>query len=102
MRIKLTKPQFQISQSNKRFRVLISGRRFGKTYLCITEMMKYAAKPKQTIWYVAPTFKMAKDICWSDLKEILNAFNWIEDINETTLTIRIRQSGSTISNEKKE
>ncbi len=63
MRIKLTKPQFQISQSNKRFRVLISGRRFGKTYLCITEMMKYAAKPKQTIWYVAPTFKMAKDIC---------------------------------------
>ena len=97
MRIKLTKPQFQISQSNKRFRVLISGRRFGKTYLCITEMMKYAAKPKQTIWYVAPTFKMAKDICWSDLKETLNAFNWIEDINETTLTIRMRQSGSTIS-----
>ena len=43
MRIKLTKPQFQISQSNKRFRVPISGRRFGKTYLTIIEMMKQAS-----------------------------------------------------------
>jgi phage terminase large subunit len=40
---------------------------------------------------------MAKDICWSALKEMLNMFNWIEDINETTMTITIRQSNSTIS-----
>ena len=97
MKIKLTKPQYEVSSSNKRFRVLISGRRFGKTYLCITEMMKYASRPNQQIWYVAPTFKMAKEICWSNLKEMLNQFNWIEDINETTLTIKIRKSHSTIS-----
>ena len=97
MKISLTKSQHKISQSNKRFRVLISGRRFGKTYLAITEMMKYASKPNQKIWYIAPTLKMAKDICWSSLKEILNQFNWIEDINETTLTITIRKSNSTIS-----
>jgi len=97
MKITLTKPQHLISSSNKRFRVLISGRRFGKTYLAITEMMKYASKPNQRIWYVAPTLKMAKDICWSKLKEVLNEFNWIEDINETTLTITIRKSNSTIS-----
>ena len=70
MKISLTKSQHKISQSNKRFRVLISGRRFGKTYLAITEMMKYASKPNQKIWYIAPTLKMAKDICWSSLKEI--------------------------------
>ena len=97
MKIKLTKPQYEVSSSKKRFRVLISGRRFGKTYLCITEMMKYASQPNQQIWYVAPTFKMAKEICWSNLKEMLNQFNWIEDINETTLTIRIRKTNSTIS-----
>ena len=97
MKISLTKSQHKVSQSNKRFRVLISGRRFGKTYLAITEMMKYASKPNQRIWYVAPTFKMAKDICWSQLKEVLNQFNWIEDINETTLTITIRKTNSTIS-----
>ena len=54
-------------KSDKRFRVLISGRRVGKTYLCITEMMKYASRPNQHIWQ-APTFKMAKEICWSNLK----------------------------------
>lgn len=97
MKIKLTSPQYQVTKSKKRFRVLISGRRFGKTYLAITEMMKYAAKPNQRIWYVAPTLKMAKDICWASLKETLNEFNWIEDINETTLTVTIRKTGSTIS-----
>ena len=97
MKISLTKSQHKVSQSKKRFRVLISGRRFGKTYLCITEMMKYATKPNQNIWYVAPTFKMAKEICWSNLKIILNEFNWIEDINETNLTIRIKKSNSVIS-----
>ena len=62
MKINLTKPQYQVSTSDNRFRVLISGRRFGKTFLCITEMMKYASKVNQTIWYVAPTFKMAREI----------------------------------------
>jgi PBSX family phage terminase large subunit len=97
MKITLTKPQLKVSSSSARFRVLISGRRFGKTYLAVTEMMKYASQPNRRIWYVAPTFKMAKDICWSALKEMLNQFNWIEDINETTMTITIRQSNSTIS-----
>ena len=50
MKIKLTKPQYEVSSSKARFRVLISGRRFGKTYLAITEMMKYAAIPNQRIW----------------------------------------------------
>ena len=97
MKVKLTKPQFKVSNSQKRFRVLISGRRFGKTYLTIVEMMKLASQLNKTIWYVAPTLKMAKEICWSDLKRVLAEYNWIEDINETTLTIRIKKTGSTIS-----
>jgi len=97
MKISLTKPQLKVSSSKARFRILISGRRFGKTFLCITEMMKYATQPNQKIWYVAPTFKMAKEIVWANLKEMLNQFNWIEDINETTMTITIRKTNSTIS-----
>ena len=97
MKISLTKPQLQVSQSKARFRILISGRRFGKTYLAVTEMMKYASQPNRKIWYVAPTFKMAKEIVWGTLKEMLNLFNWIEDINETTMTITIRKTNSQIS-----
>ena len=97
MKINLTKPQYQISSSNKRFRVLISGRRFGKTYLCITEMMKYASRVKQNIWYVAPTFKMAREIAWTKLKDMLHQFNWIENVNESNLQITIKKTGSKIS-----
>jgi hypothetical protein len=97
MKITLTKPQSQISNSKKRFRVLVSGRRFGKTYLCITEMMKYATKVKQNIWYVAPTFKMAREIVWSKLKEMLSNFKWIDSINESNLSIKVKKTGSIIS-----
>ena len=97
MKINLTKPQYQISSSNKRFRVLVSGRRFGKTYLCITEMMKYASRVKQNIWYVAPTFKMAREIAWTKLKDMLHQFNWIENVNESNLQITIKKTGSKIS-----
>tara|TARA_Y100000592_G_scaffold6704_1_gene9592 strand:+ start:491 stop:1726 length:1236 start_codon:yes stop_codon:yes gene_type:complete len=97
MKINLTKPQYQISSSNKRFRVLVSGRRFGKTYLCITEMMKYASRVKQNIWYVAPTFKMAREIAWAKLKDMLHQFNWIENVNESNLQITIKKTGSKIS-----
>ena len=97
MKVKLTKPQFKVSNSTKRFRVLISGRRFGKTYLTIVEMMKLACQTNKIIWYVAPTLKMAKEICWSDLKRVLAEYNWIEDINETTLSIRIKKTNSIIS-----
>ncbi len=97
MKITLTKPQLKVSSSKSRFRVLVSGRRFGKTYLCITEMMKYATGINKKIWYVAPTFKMAKEIVWSKLKEMLSEFNWIEDINESNMTITIKKTGSKIS-----
>ena len=97
MKITLTNAQHKVSASNKRFRVLVSGRRFGKTYLCITEMMKYAAQVKKNIWYVAPTFKMAREIVWSKLKEILYSFNWIDSVNESNLQITIRKTGSKIS-----
>jgi len=97
MKITLTKPQHKVSSSNKRFRVLVSGRRFGKTYLCITEMMKYATQINKKIWYVAPTFKMAKEIVWSNLKDMLSQFNWIENINESNMTITIKKTGSKIS-----
>ena len=43
----LTKPQHQVSSSKKRFRALVSGRRFGKTYLCIAEIMKLYLKQKK-------------------------------------------------------
>ena len=96
MKLNLTKPQLEVFKAPQRFKVLVSGRRFGKTFLAICEMMKYATQTNKKIWYVAPTYKQAKTICWADLKEILSKFNWIEDTNESDLSITIKQTGSKI------
>jgi len=40
---------------------------------------------------------MAREIVWSKLKEILHSFNWIDNINESNLTITIKKTGSKIS-----
>ena len=46
----LTKPQAEVISNESRFRVLITGRRFGKTYLAINELAKFASKSNQKVW----------------------------------------------------
>lgn len=92
----LTKPQQTIADSNHRFRVVIAGRRFGKTHLAIRELAYAARLPSKEVWYVAPTYKMARTIVWKKLKNRLADLNWITKTNETDLSITLRNN-STIS-----
>jgi hypothetical protein len=86
----LSAAQAQVAQDSHRFRTLITGRRFGKTTLAIREMARYAAPPNQTVWYVAPSYRMAKGIVWRKLKHRLQDLNWTERCNESELTIYLR------------
>lgn len=45
-----------------------------------------------TVWYVAPTYKMARQIVWKKLKNRLSDLNWIEKTNETELTITLKNA----------
>ena len=85
-----TKPQADVILDKSRFRILISGRRFGKTFLAINELARFARFPNKKVWYVAPTYRQAKSICWSDLVTRLRAHKWIEDINNSDLTVTLR------------
>ena len=91
----LSKPQKQIIECEARFRVLITGRRFGKTFLCIQELAKFSRYPKRKCWYVAPTYRMAKDIVWNELVERLMKHKWISKTNHSDLKITLR-NGSEI------
>lgn len=68
----LTKPQSEIYLSKKRFRCVVAGRRFGKTFDAFIEIWSAAtsqhAKDKGglTIWYVAPTADQARRLMWTD------------------------------------
>jgi hypothetical protein len=92
----LSDPQRTIATSEARFRVACCGRRFGKTHLAIREMARFASKPRQRVFYTAPTYRQAKSITWMPLKEKLIDVRWVDKINEQDLTITLR-NGSTIS-----
>ena len=45
----LTQPQTTVINSGARVRVLVTGRRFGKTYLAINEIAKFASQPNKKV-----------------------------------------------------
>jgi hypothetical protein len=94
--MKLSKPQQTISKTDARFKVVVAGRRFGKSFLSINELAKFARMPDQRCLYVAPTYRQAKTVIWDELKNQLYAVRWIKKVNESDLTIHL-VNGSTIS-----
>ena len=66
------KHQKEVHNNLKRFNVLVCHRRFGKTVLCINEILKKAMQntlPRPRYYYLAPTYSMAKRTAWDYLKE---------------------------------
>jgi hypothetical protein len=88
----LTKPQKNVIQDDSRFRVLITGRRFGKTFVAINEIAKFASIPNKKIWYVAPSYRQAKAICWGVLKEKMIYHKWVKSINHSDLTLTLKNN----------
>jgi hypothetical protein len=85
----LSTPQKAIADSASRFRTAICGRRFGKTFLAIRELARFARNPNSLCWYIAPTRSQGKGIVWDQLKDRLGSLNWIAKTNESDLTITL-------------
>ena len=90
--MKLSTPQKTVADCQKRFRTLVTGRRFGKTTLAIRELCYHARTPDQTCWYVAPSYRQSKQIVWEQLKARLFKLNWIKRANEAELTITLKNN----------
>ena len=88
----LSKPQKTVADCKSRFRVLIAGRRFGKSYLSINELAKFARHPDKKCLYVAPSYKVARQSIWDDLKNKLLAVRWVKKINDTSMTITLKNN----------
>ncbi len=92
--MKLTKPQDDIFFNDSRFRVVVAGRRFGKTFLSTYELLKHALQGKsRNCWYVAPTYKAAKEIAWNMLIDAIPD-GYMTKKNETALSIDLRNGSS--------
>lgn len=80
--------QMQVYMSKARFKVVVAGRRWGKTACARTLIIQMSKIRKRKIWYVAPTYRMAKQIMWRDLLDTLPR-SWIRKVNETTMSITL-------------
>jgi hypothetical protein len=86
--IKLHRGQRQVFKDHRRFKVVVAGRRWGKTQLSKQAICRRCVIPKQIIWYVAPTYQMARGILWDELKDAIPRA-WVRSYNETRMTIRL-------------
>ncbi len=91
--IKLKRPQWKVFRCKQRFRVLVAGRRFGKTFLALVELCRAAWAPGRLAWYVAPTYKQGKRIAWKALKKLTQPY-WASRPNETDLRIELTSGGT--------
>jgi len=71
LNIDLHPAQLKIFHSDKRFKIVAAGRRFGKSYLSAWLLLiKAIQSESKDVFYVAPTFQQAKDIMWAMLKDL--------------------------------
>lgn len=94
--MRLSNPQQTIAQDDSRFKVVVAGRRFGKTYLSMREICYRARHPGKEIFYITTSYRAAKMILWKPLKNRLLDLRWASKINESELSIQL-VNGSTIS-----
>ena len=79
-----------------RFKVVIAGRRVGKTTLAIREICFHAKEPNVEVWLVGPSYRSIKMVAWKKLKRKLLDLRWVNKINESELSVTLK-NGSTIS-----
>jgi len=67
-----------------RFKVVVAGRRFGKTYLALMWLCMGNIKANERRWFIAPTYRQGKMIAFPVLRQI---FRGRAKINESELKV---------------
>ncbi len=94
--MELTPAQEAIVRDRHRFRVVVCGRKFGKTTLDAEELIGRAIfKDNQRILYIAPTLGDARTLMWDRLKKRLGKA--IVSENETRLELKVKTIHGAIS-----
>jgi hypothetical protein len=92
--MKLMRGAAEILADTHRHKVLVMGRRWGKTYYLIPEILKGFEEGPGDIWYIAPFYRQAKEIMWEPLKEYFPRTLMSGKPNETELSIRTKSGYS--------
>ena len=80
--------QTLVHESIARYKVIVFHRQAGKTTMAINELLKQATIKQGTYFYIAPTYRMAKQIAWDMLKHYLPK-ELTTKINESELLVEL-------------
>lgn len=88
--LRLHPGQSKVFKDPARYKVVAAGRRWGKTHLSRSFLLREAAKAKRgsLIWYIAPTYGMAKQIMWKDLLAAVPK-RWLRHYHETEMRVEL-------------
>lgn len=78
--------QSAVKRSPAQFRVVVTGRRWGKTTLDKAECVEEFGAPG-LVWYIAPTFDMARDLMWEPIRALTPRAWLTRDPNETRMEL---------------
>lgn len=93
--------QLEVFNNPARFKVVVAGRRFGKTFLSAVTLILEALKEEseagkdllnKEVYYIAPTFTQGKEIMWSLLKSLAKMESeggLITSAHENTATVTL-------------
>lgn len=86
--------QIKVLKSDARFKVVVCGRRWGKTALALVTIMTAAlSKPNGLYWYIAPTYRQGRTIVWRMLESMLRLFpKYFQDkcrVEKNTLIVEL-------------
>ena len=87
MNWKIDNTRKSILQDNSRYKVLVCGRRWGKTYFSLIWLLSQELKPFEKRWLIYPTYRQAKMVAWGILKKIFRERN--VSINQSDLSVTL-------------
>lgn len=89
--------QSSVFNDPARHKVVVTGRRFGKTFVLLLILFVRAVNQSGSLcWYIAPTVRMAHDIAWDTLKRMVPREYLESKPNETYLSMRLRNGSEII------
>ncbi len=85
----------QILNDPSRFKVIVAGRRWGKTVLSLMYLLKDSFQPGERRWYITPTYRQGKMIVFPILRQMFNGFVGAK-LNESEMSVMF-ENGAELS-----
>ena len=76
----------EILKDSSRFKVLVCGRRWGKTVLSLMYLMKDQFEPNERRWFITPTYRQGKMIVFPILRQMFAGFDGAK-LNESEMSV---------------